>query len=131
MKVVLILILNFVLLMASNPDNNFDSKIKYEYDVFIEGALEVLNLKLGEASLSVKEQDKIDGIDVYHFNFKVRTTKLGDRVYKIRNEIDVWVDQKTLNVVKQNKNIRELRKKKKTTTIIKKQTGTTLSLIHI
>ena len=125
MKVVLILILNFVMLMANNPDNNFDSKIRYEYDVFIEGALEVLNLKLGEASLSVKEEDKIDGIDVYHFNFKVRTTKLGDRVYKIRNEIDVWVDQKTLNVVKQNKNIKELRKKKKTTTIIKKQTGIT------
>ena len=122
MKLIIILVLSSFTLMANSQNNRFDSKIKYEYNVY----LEVLNLKLGEASLSVKDPGTIDGINVYHLNFDVRTTRLGDSIYKIRNKIDVWVNQETLNVVKQNKNIRELRKKKSSETIIKnKEKGIT------
>ena len=121
MKLILLLILSSFTLMANSQNDRFDSKIKYEYNVY----LEVLNLKLGEASLSIKDSGTIDGINVYHLNFNVRTTKLGDSIYKIRNKIDVWVDQETLNVVKQNKNIRELRKKKSSETIIRNQRGIT------
>ena len=122
MKLIIILFLSSFTLMANSQNNRFDSKIKYEYNVY----LEVLNLKLGEASLSVKDPGTIDGINVYHLNFNVRTTRLGDSIYKIRNKIDVWVNQETLNVVKQNKNIRELRKKKSSETIIKnKEKGIT------
>ena len=122
MKLIIIIVLSSFTLMANSQNNRFDSKVKYEYNVY----LEVLNLKLGEASLSVKAPGIIDGINVYHLNFNVRTTKLGDTIYKIRNKIDVWVNQETLNVVKQNKNIRELRKKKSSETIIKnKEKGIT------
>ena len=122
MKLIIILVLSSFTLMANSQNNRFDSKIKYEYNVY----LEVLNLKLGEASLSVKDPGTIDGINVYHLNFNVRTTRLGDSIYKIRNKIDVWVNKETLNVVKQNKNIRELRKKKNSETIIKnKEKGIT------
>ena len=121
MKLIIFLILSSFTLMANSQTDRFDSKVKYEYNVY----LEVLNLKLGEASLSVKDPGNIDGIDVYHLNFNVRTTRLGDSIYKIRNKIDVWVNQETLNVVKQNKNIRELRKKKISKTIIKNQRGIT------
>ena len=100
MKLIIILVLSSFTLMANSQNNRFDSKVKYEYNVY----LEVLNLKLGEASLSVKAPGNIDGINVYHLNFNVRTTKLGDTIYKIRNKIDVWVNQESLNVVKQNKN---------------------------
>ena len=121
MKLILLLILSSFTLMANSQNDRFNSKVKYEYNVY----LEVLNLKLGEASLSIKDSCTIDGINVYHLNFNVRTTKLGDSIYKIRNKIDVWVDQETLNVVKQNKNIRELRKKKNSETIIRNQRGIT------
>ena len=121
MKLILLLILSSFTLMANGQNDRFDSKVQYEYNVY----LEVLNLKLGEASLSIKDSGTIDGINVYHLNFNVRTTKLGDSIYKIRNKIDVWVDQETLNVVKQNKNIRELRKKKNSETIIRNQRGIT------
>ena len=121
MKLILLLILSSFTLMANSQNDRFDSKVKYEYNVY----LEVLNLKLGEASLSIKDSGTIDGINVYHLNFNVRTTRLGDSIYKIRNKIDVWVDQETLNVVKQNKNIRELRKKKNSETIIRNQRGIT------
>tara|TARA_Y200000002_G_C22545193_1_gene605775 strand:+ start:181 stop:897 length:717 start_codon:yes stop_codon:yes gene_type:complete len=121
MKLIIILILSSFTLMANNQNDRFDSKVKYEYNVY----LEVLNLKLGEASLSVKDPGVIDGINVYHLNFNVRTTRLGDSIYKIRNKIDVWLNQETLNVVKQNKNIRELRKKNNSETIIRNQIGIT------
>ena len=121
MKLIILLILSSLSLMANNPSDRFNSKVKYEYNVY----LEVLNLKLGEASLSIKEPDNIEGINVYHLNFNVRTTRLGDSIYKIRNKIDVWINQETLNVVKQNKNIRELRKKKNSETIIINQKGIT------
>ena len=107
--------------MANAPNDRFDSKVKYEYNEY----LKLLNLKLGQASLSIKDPDNIEGINVYHLNFNVRTTKLGDSVYKIRNKIDVWINQETLNVVKQNKSIRELRKKKNSETIIRNKQGIT------
>ena len=121
MKLIILLILSSLTLMANTPSNRFNSKVKYEYNVY----LEVLNLKLGEASLSIKDPDNIEGINVYHLNFNVRTTKLGDSIYKIRNKIDVWINQENLNVVKQNKSIRELRKKKNSETIIRNQSGMT------
>ena len=121
MKLIILFILSSVMLKANSPNGQFDSKVTYEYNVY----LEVLDLKLGEASLSVKEPDNINGTDVYHLNFNVRTTKLGDSIYKIRNKIDVWINQETLNVVKQNKNIRELRKKKNSETMIRNEKGVT------
>jgi len=121
MKLIIILFLSTFSLMANSQNDRFDSKVKYEYNVY----LEVLNLKLGEASLSVKAPGTIDGINVYHLNFNVRTSKLGDTIYKIRNKIDVWINQESLNVVKQNKNIRELRKKKNSETFIRGNKGIT------
>jgi len=121
MKLIILLIISSLTLMANTPSNRFSSRVKYEYNVY----LEVLNLKLGEASLSIKNPDNIEGINVYHLNFNVRTTKLGDSIYKIRNKIDVWINQENLNVVKQNKSIRELRKKKNSKTIIRNQKGIT------
>ena len=50
MKLIIILVLSSFSLMANSQNDRFDSKVKYEYNVY----LEVLNLKLGEASLSVK-----------------------------------------------------------------------------
>ena len=74
MKLIILFILSSVMLKASSPSDQFDSKVTYEYNVY----LDVLNLKLGEASLSIKNPDNINGTDVYHLNFNVRTTKLGD-----------------------------------------------------
>ena len=121
MKLIILLIVSSLTLMANAPNNRFDSKVKYEYNVY----LKVLNLKLGQASLSIKDPDNIEGINVYHLSFNVRTTRLGDSIYKIRNEIDVWINKETLNVVKQNKSIRELRKKQNSETIIRNEKGVT------
>ena len=56
MKLIIILVLSSLTLMANSQNDRFDSKVKYEYNVY----LEVLNLKLGEASLSIKDSGKTD-----------------------------------------------------------------------
>jgi hypothetical protein len=108
----IILLISFSWSMSD--DSRFSKKVKYEYSAYID----LLNIKIGEASLSVEESDNIEGRDVYHLNFSVKTSKLGDRIYKIRNKIDVWIDKENLNVVRQEKSVRELRKKKKSITSI-------------
>tara|TARA_B100001059_G_scaffold230532_1_gene264885 strand:- start:238 stop:951 length:714 start_codon:yes stop_codon:yes gene_type:complete len=115
----IILLLSFSWSMSES--DRFSKKVEYEYSVYID----LLNIKIGGASLSIKESGNIEGRDVYHLNFSVKTSKLGDRIYKIRNKIDVWIDKKNLNVVRQEKNIRELRKKKNSITSIQGELATT------
>lgn len=108
----IILLISFSWSMSDS--SRFSKKVEYQYSAYID----ILNIKIGEASLSVEESGKIEGRDVYHLNFSVKTSKLGDRIYKIRNKIDVWIDKENLNVVKQEKIVREARKKKKSITSI-------------
>ena len=108
----IILLISFSWSMSDG--NRFSKKVEYEYSAYID----LLNIKIGEASLSVEGFDNIEGRDVYHLNFSVKTSKLGDRIYKIRNKIDVWIDKENLNVVRQEKSVREVRKKKKSITSI-------------
>ena len=115
----IILLISFSWSMSD--DSRFSKKVEYEYSAYID----LLNIKIGEASLSVEESDNIEGRDVYHLNFSVKTSKLGDRIYKIRNKIDVWIDKENLNVVRQEKSVREVRKKKKSITSIQGELATT------
>jgi hypothetical protein len=108
----IILLISFSWSMSDS--SRFSKKVEYEYSAYID----LLNIKIGEASLSVEESDNIEGVDVYHLNFRVKTSKLGDRIYKIRNKFDVWIDKENLNVVRQEKSVREVRKKKKSITSI-------------
>ena len=62
MKLIILLILSSLTLMANTQSNRFNSKVKYEYNVY----LEVLNLKLGEASLSIKDPDNIEAVSYTH-----------------------------------------------------------------
>jgi hypothetical protein len=108
----IILLISFSWSMSDS--SRFSKKVEYEYSAYID----LLNIKIGEASLSVEGFDNIEGRGVYHLNFSVKTSKLGDRIYKIRNKIDVWIDKENLNVVRQEKSVREVRKKKKSITSI-------------
>jgi len=49
-------------------------------------------LPVGEALLSVVELDQIDDIATYHINYQARTGGVADRIFKIRDNIDIWFD---------------------------------------
>tara|TARA_B100000427_G_scaffold113608_1_gene94179 strand:+ start:5530 stop:6225 length:696 start_codon:yes stop_codon:yes gene_type:complete len=75
-------------------------------------------LKLGKASLKTEKIEIINNQEVYHFRFYVQTSKLGDRLYKIRDEIDIWISTNELSLVKQEKNIKEKNFRRQSTTTI-------------
>ena len=74
--------------------------------------------KLGKASLRTEKIEIINNQTVYHFRFYVKTSKLGDRLYKIRDEINTWFSKDDLSLTKQEKNIREKNFRRQSTTTI-------------
>ena len=70
------------------------------------------------ASLKTEKSEIINNKEAYHFQFTVKTSKLGDRLYKIRDEINTWISKNDLSLIKQEKNIREKNFRRQSTTII-------------
>jgi hypothetical protein len=61
----------------------------------------------GKATLQVLDTARIDGELTYHVRFKAKTGSFADRVYKIRDQIDTWLDAEQFFTRKQIKSIRE------------------------
>ena len=91
------IILTLLVSLLSGQD--FIDGEKYNYNVFFGP------IKMGKASIETKPIELINNQEVYHFNFSIKTSKLGDRLYKIRDEIHSWIDKEGLYLVKQEKKI--------------------------
>ena len=126
-KIIPIFFISFILGQAMiDNDPIFIPGEEYKYDLFIDFIQVGPDLiKLGSASFHTKEIEKINGQDAYHFSFVLKTSKVGDIVYKIRDKIDVWVDVETLTVVKQVKKLREGNRRSESITIVKGNTAKT------
>ena len=111
------IILTLLVSLLSGQD--FIDGEKYNYNVFFGP------IKMGKASLETKPIEFINNQEVYHFHFSVKTSKLGDRLYKIRDEIHSWIDKEGLYLVKQEKKIREADFRRQSKTMIKNNTAVT------
>jgi hypothetical protein len=61
----------------------------------------------GSASLRVMALDTVNANPTFHVRFEARTGSLADRIYKIRDRIDTWLDKTGLYTHKQSKRLRE------------------------
>lgn len=61
----------------------------------------------GKASLEVIGLDSVNGNKTYHARFKASTSPALDRLYKLRDQVDIWMDEEKLFTHKLKKNIRE------------------------
>ena len=50
-------------------------------------------IRVGEAKLKISEIEKINNIDSYHVTYYAKTKGLADRLFKIRDKIDIWIDK--------------------------------------
>ena len=50
-------------------------------------------VRVGEAKLKISEIEKINNIDSYHVTYYAKTKGLADRLFKIRDKIDIWIDK--------------------------------------
>ena len=73
--------------------------------------LNFMGIKAGESTLSIKK-DTIAGTEVYHLTSTTRTNSLLDRIYKIRDKINVILDTADLSIKKMEKKMNEGGKKK-------------------
>ncbi len=81
----------------------------------------------GQAKLFVSSLDTINNSDVYHIIFSVKTNNIADRIYKIRDRVDTWVDTEGLFTRKLKKKIREGRYRKKFQAMVNYQDSVIIS----
>lgn len=104
----------FISLLSISPGQDFPFKV---------GEKLVYNVKFniipsGVAFLEVLAYDTINGNGVYHARFTAKTNSTFDLLFKIRDQIDIWMDEQSLYTHQLIKTIREGKYRKKTITTI-------------
>ena len=61
----------------------------------------------GKAFLNVVSIDTINNQPAFHVQYEARTGPIADRLYKIRDYVDSWLDEKEFFTHKQSKNLRQ------------------------
>ena len=61
----------------------------------------------GKAFLTVVSIDTVNSLPAYHVRYEAQTGPIADKIYKIRDNIDSWLDEKEFFTHQQTKNIRE------------------------
>jgi len=64
-------------------------------------------IPVGEAELFVTGIEEFNGVDVYHVSFSAYTKGLANQIFKIRDKIDIWIDQKYYFTHRLKKDINE------------------------
>tara|TARA_B100000315_G_scaffold260938_1_gene328039 strand:+ start:27856 stop:28575 length:720 start_codon:yes stop_codon:yes gene_type:complete len=67
----------------------------------------------GIAKLKIKAIETVDGFETFHISFNVKSSKIIDRLFKVRDVVETWVDTKELFTRKFRKDIRERNYKNK------------------
>ena len=61
----------------------------------------------GKAFLKVISIDTVNNLPAYHVRYEAQTGPIADKIYKIRDKIDSWLDEKNFFTHQQTKSIRE------------------------
>ena len=73
----------------------------------LEFDLKVNIIKAGNAMLKVIGEEEIDGNQVYHVKYTVKSNRYVDRLFYVRDQVDSWLDKEGLFTRRFIKNIRE------------------------
>ena len=75
-------------------------------------------IMVGNSELSIASIDTVDNFPTYRIIFEVRSNPIADRIFKVRDKVETWIDEKGLFTRKIKKKIREgVYRKKSTVTI--------------
>ena len=94
----LIILFLFSFLLAETPFKVGES-LKYSADFNL--------IRVGQAELYVTGIENINDLETYHVTFSANTTGLADQLFKIRDQIDIWMDKKDFFTHRLIKNINE------------------------
>jgi len=86
---------------------NFGQKVPFKVGESLTYTLQFNIVKMGRGYLSVESCDDVAGIQSYHVRFKAKTRKFADRIFRVRDQIDIWLNKTNLTTLKINKQINE------------------------
>ncbi len=99
-----IMLLSVTLVFPFNEKLNVGEVLKYQASFS--------NINAGEGSLKVLRIEKIGEVEAYHVQFKANTEGFMNKVFPIRDVIDIWLDKKSLLPLRIKSSIKEGRYKK-------------------
>ncbi len=83
---------------------NYSQNIPFNVGEKLTYTLQFNVIKMGRGYLSVESIENVSGFNSYHVKFEANTSKFADRIYRVRDKIDIWLkstDLTTLKLVKQ------------------------------
>ncbi len=86
---------------------NFGQKVPFKVGESLTYTLQFNIVKMGRGYLSVESCDDVAGIQSYHVRFEAKTRKFADRIFRVRDQIDIWLNKTDLTTLKINKQINE------------------------
>jgi len=97
---------------------NYGQTVPFKVGEKLTYSLKFNVLSVGTGYLSVEPTESINGIQAHHFRFEAKTGRLADRIFRIRDKIDIWVNKQDLSTLKITKKIREGKYHRDYTTVI-------------
>lgn len=80
-----------------------------------------LGIRIGEAQAEIKEVKTVQGREAFHIVIEVKSGKVIDAIYKVRDKHHVYMDKKELCMLRYEKNLQEGFTKKDRVTIYDRQ----------
>jgi hypothetical protein len=107
--IISLLLITSTLLSQDGPFN-IGEKLNY--------SLQFNFIKMGRGYLLVDEDEAVNDTPAHHVTFYAKTSKFADRIFKVRDKVDIWLDQQDLTTLKVLKQIQEGDYKKNFYTVI-------------
>jgi len=98
-RILLILFLLFSL--------NFGQNVPFRVGESLTYTLQFNIVKMGRGYLSVEANEPLAGVPSYHVRFEAKTRKFADRIFRVRDQIDIWLNKTNLTTLKITKQINE------------------------
>ncbi len=86
---------------------NYSQNIPFKTGEHLTYTLRFNVIKMGRGYLSVESIDTIFGIPSYRVKFRAKTSKFADKLFRVRDQIDIWLNKNDLTTLKINKQINE------------------------
>ena len=99
MKIFFSIFLFHIHIFAGEPPFKIGELLRYSADWN--------GIKVGEAELFVSGMEKINGFDSYRITFTTQTKGFANRIFPIKDKIDVWIDKNSYFTHRLKKNINQ------------------------
>ena len=107
MKYGIKLMLSIILILISFSTEIHGNNLPFRVGETLNYSVKFNFIPAGTAALKVVSADTVNNIPSFHIQYSARTGSLADRLFKIRDRVDSWIDARGLFIHRQIKSIRQ------------------------